>query len=93
MPHKVTGKFIATLTALMGVCAVALLTGIVAKGVTNQVVMRRNQLGAEISSVLSDGVLTADGREKIDNLRQRSNITEEDALAVIGYLQHKNDQK
>ena len=55
--------------------------------------MRRQQLEAEISSALSDGVITGDEREKIDELRQRLNITEEDALAIIGYLQRKNDQK
>ena len=93
VPHTVAGKFIATLTALMGVCVVALLTGIVATGFTNQVAMRRHQLEAEISSALSDGVITSDEREKIDDLRQRLNITEEDALAIIGYLQRKNDQK
>ena len=93
VPYTVAGKFIATLTALMGVCVVALLTGIVATGFTNQVAMRRQQLEAEISSALSDGVITNDEREKIDDLRQRLNITEEDAMAIIGYLQRKNDQK
>ena len=93
VPHTVAGKLIATLTALMGVCVVALLTGIVATGFTNQVAMRRHRLEAEISSALSDGVITSDEREKIDDLRQRLNITEEDALAIIGYLQSKNDQK
>ena len=93
VPYTVAGKFIATLTALMGVCVVALLTGIVATGFTNQVAMRRQQLEAEISSALSDGVITNVEREKIDDLRQRLNITEEDALAIIGYLQRKNDQK
>ena len=93
VPHTVAGKFIATLTALMGVCVVALLTGIVATGFTNQVAMRRQQLEAEISSALSDGVITTDEREKIDDLRQRLNITEEDALAIIGYLQRKKNQK
>ena len=57
VPLTVAGKFIATLTALMGVCVVALLTGIVATGFTNQVAMRRNQLEAEITSALSDGVI------------------------------------
>lgn len=93
VPHTVAGKFIATLTALMGVCVVALLTGIVATGFTNQVAMRRHRLEAEISSALSDGVITSDERKKIDDLRQRLNITEEDAMAIIGYLQRKNDQK
>ena len=86
IPMTVLGKFIATLTALMGVCVVALLTGIVATGFTNQVSMRRHQLEAEITSALSDGVISLNEREKIEDLRQRLNISEEDALVIIGYL-------
>ena len=86
VPMTVAGKLIATLTALMGVCVVALLTGIVATGFTNQVSMRRNQLEAEITSALSDGVISSDERKKIEDLRQRLNISEQDALAIIGYL-------
>ena len=44
VPMTVAGKLVATITAIMGVCVVALLTGIVATGFTNQVSMRRNQL-------------------------------------------------
>ena len=86
VPMTVVGKFIATLTALMGVCVVALLTGIVATGFTNQVAMRRNQLEAEITSALSDGKISSDERKEIEELRQRLNISEEDALAIINYL-------
>ena len=53
----------------MGVSTVALLTGIVATGFTNQVAMRRNQLEAEINSALSDGVITGEEKEKIEDLR------------------------
>ena len=86
VPMTVAGKFVATLTALMGVCVVALLTGIVATGFTNQVAMRRNQLEAEITSALSDGVISKDERKKIEDLRQQLNISEEDALAIINYI-------
>ena len=86
VPMTVAGKLIATLTALMGVCVVALLTGIVATGFTNQVAMRRNQLEAEITSALSDGKISSDERQEIEELRQRLNISEEDALAIINYL-------
>ena len=86
VPMTVAGKLVATLTALMGVCVVALLTGIVATGFTNQVSMRRNQLEAEITSALSDGVISKDERKKIDDLRQQLNISEEDALAIINYM-------
>ena len=48
--------------------------------------MRRNQLEAEINSALSDGVISKDERKKIEDLRQRLNISEQDALAIIDYL-------
>ena len=86
VPMTVAGKLVATLTAIMGVCVVALLTGIVATGFTNQVSMRRNQLEAEITSALSDGVISKDERKKIEDLRQQLNISEEDALAIINYI-------
>ena len=86
VPITVAGKLVATLTALMGVCVVALLTGIVATGFTNQVSMRRNQLKAEINSALSDGVISKDERKNIEDLRQRLNISEQDALAIMSYL-------
>jgi voltage-gated potassium channel len=70
----------------MGVCVVALLTGIVATGFTNQVSMRRNQLEAEITSALSDGVISSAERKKIEDLRQRLNISEQDALVIMSYL-------
>ena len=86
VPMTVAGKLIATLTALMGVCVVALLTGIVATGFANQVSMRRNQLEAEINSALSDGVISSAERKKIEDLRQRLNISEQDALVIMSYL-------
>jgi len=86
VPMTVAGKIVATLTALMGVCVVALLTGIVATGFTNQVSMRRNQLEAEITSALSDGVISKDERKKIEDLRQRLNISEQDARVIMSYL-------
>ncbi|MDC0476482.1 ion transporter [Alphaproteobacteria bacterium] len=86
VPITVAGKLVATLTALMGVCVVALLTGIVATGFTNQVSMRRNQLEAEITSALSDGMISGAERKRIEDLRQRLNISEQDALVIMSYL-------
>ena len=86
VPMTVAGKLVATLTALMGVCVVALLTGIVATSFTNQVSMRRNQLEAEINSALSDGVISSSEHEKIEDLRQKLNISEQDARAITSYL-------
>ena len=86
VPMTVAGKLVATLTALMGVCVVALLTGIVATSFTNQVSMRRNQLEAEINSALIDGVISSSEHKKIEDLRQKLNISEQDARAITSYL-------
>ena len=48
--------------------------------------MRRNQLEAEITSALIDGVISKDERIKIEDLRQRLNISEQDVLAIMSYL-------
>ena len=71
----------------------ALLTGIVATGFTNQVSMRRNQLEAEITSALSDGVISGDERNAIESLRKQLNISEEDAFAIMGYLSREVEAK
>ena len=91
VPMTVFGKLIATLTALMGVCVVALLTGIVATGFTNQVAMRRHQLEAEISSALSDGVISSGERKHIEEMRKRLNISEDDARAITKYLSRSEE--
>ena len=55
--------------------------------------MRRNQLEAEITSALSDGEISSDERQEIEDLRQRLNISEEDALAIINYLSREAKNK
>ena len=62
----------------------ALLTGI-ATGFANQVSMRRNQLGLKFFALI-DGVISKDERKKIEDLRQRLNISEQDAMVIMSYL-------
>lgn len=92
VPLTVAGKLIATLTAIMGVCVVALLTGIVATGFTNQISMRRNQLEAEINSALSDGILSTDELAHIEELRKQLNISEDDLTVIMRYLIRSKDK-
>jgi uncharacterized membrane protein YebE (DUF533 family) len=51
--------------------------------------MRLNQLEAEIASALSDGVISSVERKKIEDLRQRFNISEQDVLVIMSYLSRK----
>ena len=52
--------------------------------------MRRNQLEAEITSALSDRVISKDEQKKIEDLRQRLNISEQDALVIMNYLSRES---
>ena len=86
VPHTVTGKFIATLTALMGVCVVALLTGIVASGFSNQMSKKRNIMETEVRRALADGHITASERLEINKLSRELNLAEDDVKAIVDRL-------
>ena len=61
------GKIIGAFTAIMGVCTVALLTGIVASAFANQRAQRTAILEAEINQALSDGVISDLKPKKLKN--------------------------
>ncbi len=82
-PVTPLGQIIGAFTALMGVCTVALLTGIVASAFSNQISRRRAIFQAEISSALSDGILTESEERHIESLRKEFKISEDHARAII----------
>ena len=83
IPMTSLGKVIGAITALMGVCTVALLTGIVASAFSNQIKVRKNELGDEIEKALADGILDEDEIEKLERLRKRYNIPESELKHMI----------
>ena len=94
-PITPLGKLIGALTALMGVCTVALLTGIVGSAFANQLGKRKAIFEAEVDHALADGVITSDEAAHIDRLRQEFNLSEEHARAIIASLteRHKKGGK
>ena len=70
-PITAIGKVIGGITAFMGVCVVALMTGIVASAFSSQVSRRQDLLEAEIVNALDDGVITEDELEKITELQNQ----------------------
>jgi voltage-gated potassium channel len=85
-PVTPLGQAIGAFTALLGVCTVALLTGIVASAFSNQMARRETIFEAEIAAALSDGVVTEDEQAQIEELRERFKITEEHARAVFALI-------
>ena len=89
-PITPLGKLIGALTALMGVCTVALLTGIVGNAFANQLQKRKAIFEAEVDHALADGVITSDEAAHIDRLRKEFNLSEEHARAIIASLTERH---
>ena len=83
------GKIIGAITAFMGVCTVALLTGIIASAFANQQSRKKQIFSEEIKQAVDDGVITKDEYQKIESLRQKLNLSEEDARAMIEVIYKK----
>jgi voltage-gated potassium channel len=90
-PITPIGKFIGALTALMGVCTVALLTGIVGSAFSSQMARREAIFEAKINAAMSDGIITNDEKLHIEAIRARFNIPEEHAKTILGLLSEKKD--
>ena len=82
-PLTPLGKIIGAVTAIMGVCVVALLTGIVANAFANQVARRKAILEAEVANALLDGEISDQEQEKIESLRKRFDLSEDHVEAII----------
>ena len=83
------GKIIGAFTAIMGVCTVALLTGIVASAFANQRAQRTAILEAEINQSLSDGVISDVEAKKIEKLRKELNLSPEHSRSLMKVLSEK----
>ena len=83
------GKVIGAITAFMGVCTVALLTGIIASAFASQLSRKKEIFTEEIKQAVDDGVITEDEYKKIEHLRQELNLSEKDAKAIISVMYKK----
>jgi voltage-gated potassium channel len=88
-PVTPLGKIIGAFTAIMGVCTVALLTGIVASAFANQRAQKAAILEAEINQALSDGVISDDEAQKIEKLRKELNLSPEHSKSLIDILSER----
>ncbi|MGB1118174.1 MAG: ion transporter [Parvibaculales bacterium] len=82
-PVTPLGKIVGALTAFMGVCTVALLTGIIANAFASQVSRKKDILMAEVSHALQDGEISEDEYQKIEHLRRELNLPEAQVRAIV----------
>jgi voltage-gated potassium channel len=90
-PITGVGKIIAVSTAFMGVCVVALLTGIVASAFANQITRRKVIFESQLREALKDGTIDEDEQISLENLRVAFNLSEEQVAEF--YLQAQKEQR
>ena len=89
-PLTPIGKLVGAFTAIMGVCVVALLTGIVATAFANQISKRHDLLEAEIVTALKDGIINEEEMQKITQMQDELGMSEEHTKAMIELLRDRH---
>jgi voltage-gated potassium channel len=82
-PVTWAGRVLALVTAFMGVCTVALLTGIVASSFANQMARRKALFESRARAFLADGHITSDERHTLEQLRKAFNLSAQEADRLI----------
>ena len=90
VPITAAGRAVAAMTALMGVCVVALLTGIVATGFSKQMALKQSVLEDEIEQAMADGHISADEQERIDKLTRHLHLSSDEERLLLARLMSKH---
>jgi voltage-gated potassium channel len=82
-PVTSIGKILSVVTAFLGVCTVAMLTGIVSSAFANQMARRKAIYESELREALSDGEISDEEHRRLEALREEFNLPEEQIRAII----------
>ena len=74
---------------MMGVCSIALLTGIIGAGFSNQMSKKKATMMSKVSEVLEDGVITEKEAEELSSLQTKLNLSDSQMTAIISGLQDR----
>ena len=85
-PVTAVGKIIGALTAMMGVCTVALLTGIVGAGFSKQMSKQYAEFEHKVREALEDGIISSEEAEEIEALRERMGLSKAQAEELANHL-------
>lgn len=82
-PITPLGKFFGACVTITGVGMVALPSGLLASGFSEELRLRRQQYQEEVEETLGKGRITRRDRAKLDKLRQDLGFSEEEAAAIL----------
>ena len=77
------------LTQVLGIALAAILTGVVATAYTTQVERRAVMYEMEIREALADGIVTDEERIKLEELKKRLGISDEQVEAIAAQVREE----
>ena len=84
------GKFFGAMIAIIGIGVVALPSGILASGFTDQLKRRQAQYENELSKALQDGVISSSERNKLTKIAEDMNLSKEQIKTMEKKLKELN---
>tara|TARA_B100000212_G_scaffold247448_1_gene189055 strand:+ start:55 stop:954 length:900 start_codon:yes stop_codon:yes gene_type:complete len=84
------GKFFGAIIAIIGIGVVALPSGILASGFTDQLKRRQAQYENELSKALQDGVISSSERNKLTKIAKDMNLSKEQIKTMEKKLKEVN---
>ena len=84
------GKFFGAIIAIIGIGVVALPSGILASGFTDQLKRRQAEYENEFSKALQDGIITSSERNKLSKVARDMNLSEEQIKIMEKKLKEVN---
>ena len=88
-PVTAVGKLIGAATAMMGVCSIALLTGIIGAGFSNQMAKKKATVALKISEVLDDGVITTEEAAELAKLQKKLGFSDDQMTSIVANLYNR----
>jgi voltage-gated potassium channel len=83
VPITPLGRLLGGFTAVLGIGMIALPTGVLASGFSEQMRMRREEYREAVERALEDGAITKRERRLLDDTRLRLGLSEEEASLVL----------
>jgi voltage-gated potassium channel len=83
VPVTPFGKLIGGVIAVIGLGMVALPAGLLAAGFSEQLHQRKRAFEDEVHRMLSDGVLSADESDRLESVRDRLGLTDQQAAEIM----------
>ena len=92
-PVTPLGQFLGAVVAIMGVCTVALITGILASSFAVQMERRKREFEEHLHEAMADGVLTDKEIEFLDTLKDDMGVSDEEFERLRKKFLHKHHGK